>query len=193
MNFIVNNLPEIIEIGIRILVELAAGIIKAIPQLIYSLVDGFGRLMGKFGDIGKNIVNGIWQGISGLKDWIYNKVSGFFSGIVDSVKNMLGIHSPSTVFAGIGGYMAQGIGQGFSKAMNDVSSDMQAAIPMNFGLNPALNVGGSASGYVGTAGTSGGFTLHIENFVNNTEKDIQRLAYGFEFYRQQAAAARGNA
>ncbi|HCM23686.1 MAG TPA: hypothetical protein DHW78_05110 [Ruminococcaceae bacterium] len=59
MNFIVNNLPEIIEIGIRILVELAAGIIKAIPQLIYSLVNGFGRLMGKFGDIGKNIVNGI--------------------------------------------------------------------------------------------------------------------------------------
>ena len=200
VNFIVNNLPRIVETGVKIIVELAVGLVKAIPQLvaklpqiISSLVSGFGRLLGAFGNIGNNIVSGIWQGIVGMRDWITNKISGFFSGIVNSVKGFLGIHSPSTVFAGIGNYMAQGLGQGFSKTMNDVSADMQAAIPTNFDLDPTLGVGGSGSSFNGTISPSSGFTLHIENFVNNTEKDIQRLAYEFEFYRQQAAAARGNA
>lgn len=199
VNFIINNLPLIIETGVKIIVELAVGLIKAIPtlvaklpQIISSLVNGFGKLLGAFNNIGNNIVSGIWQGIAGMRDWIYNKVSGFFGGIVDSVKDLLGIHSPSTVFAGIGGYMAQGLGQGFSKAMNDVSADMQAAIPTSFDLNPALSLNGSTGGVSGNPSV-GGFTLHIENFVNNTEKDIQRLAYEFEFYRQQAAAARGKA
>ncbi len=199
VNFIVNNLPLIIELGIRIVVELAVGLIKAIPQLvsklpqiISSIVSGLGKTAEKMAGIGGNIVQGIWQGIIGMKDWLYDRLTGFFSGIVDSVKGMLGIHSPSTVFAGIGGYMAEGLGQGFSKAMNDVSGDMQAAIPTNFDLNPSLSLNGSI-GSIGGFPVGGGFTLHIENFVNNTEKDIQRLAYEFEFYRQQAAAARGNA
>ncbi len=200
VNFIVNNLPLIIELGVRIIVELAVGLIKAIPtlvaklpQIISSLVNGFGKLLGAFNNIGSNIVSGIWQGISGMRDWIYNKVKDFFGGIVDSVKGLLGIHSPSTVFAGIGGYMAQGLGQGFSKAMGDISADMQSEIPTTFNMIPSLNLNGSA----GSAGSNplavGGFTLHIENFINNTDKDIERLAYEFEFYRQQAAAARGNA
>lgn len=199
VNFIVNNLPIIIETGVKIIVELSVGLIRAIPtlvaklpQIISALVSGFGKLIGAFNNIGANIVSGVWQGIAGMKDWIYAKVRDFFGGIVDSVKGMLGIYSPSTVFAGIGGYMAQGLGQGFSRAMNNISADMQAAIPTSFNLSPAVNMNASLSGFSSNSSASGGFTLHIENFVNNTEKDVQRLAYEFEFYRQQAAAARGN-
>ncbi len=199
VNFIVSNLPIIIETGVNIIAELTIGLIKAIPtlvaklpQIISALVNGFGKLLGAFNNIGSNIVSGIWQGIAGMKDWIYAKVKDFFGGIVDSVKGMLGIYSPSTVFAGIGGYMAQGLGQGFSKAMDDISADMQAAIPTSFNLSPAVNMNTALSGSSSNSPASGGFTLHIENFVNNTEKDIERLAYEFEFYRQQAAAARGN-
>ena len=200
VNYIVNNLPFIIETGVRIIVALAAGLIRAIPtlvaklpQIISALVSGFGRLLDAFTNIGSNIVSGIWQGIAGMRNWIYAKVKDFFGGIVDSVEGLLGIRSPSTVFAGIGGNMAQGLGQGFSKAMNDISADMQAAIPTSFNLSPAVNRIDASNGSAGNPSAGGGFTLHIENFVNNTEKDIQRLAYEFEFYRQQAAAARGNA
>jgi 5'(3')-deoxyribonucleotidase len=38
-----------------------------------------------------------------------------------------------------------------------------------------------------------GLTLHIENFINNTEKDIEQLAYELEFYRQRIAMGRGGA
>ena len=39
--------------------------------------------------------------------------------------------------------------------------------------------------------SNNGFTLHIENFINNTEKDIEQLAYELEFYRQRITMGRG--
>lgn len=38
---------------------------------------------------------------------------------------------------------------------------------------------------------SSGITVHIENFINNTEKDIEQLAYELEFYRQRVSFAKG--
>ena len=43
----------------------------------------------------------------------------------------------------------------------------------------------------GGAGTSGGLSLHIENFNNNTDKDIEQLAYELEFYRQRVSLGKG--
>ncbi|TDT63782.1 phage tail protein [Fonticella tunisiensis] len=199
INFVTNNLPKIVEMGIQLTVQLAAGLIKAIPQLVASLpqiisaiVQGLGKAVTSVVDIGKNIVKGLWEGIKSLGNWIKDKVSDFFSGIVDGAKNLLGIHSPSTVFAGIGKNMGEGIGIGFDKAMNTVVQDMQKAIPTEFEIDAGLKTG--ASGITGKSDVNGnGFILHIENFYNNTEKDIEQLAYEFEFYRQRLSFARGGA
>lgn len=37
----------------------------------------------------------------------------------------------------------------------------------------------------------GNLTLNIENFINNTNKDIEQLAYELEFYRKRVATGRG--
>lgn len=37
----------------------------------------------------------------------------------------------------------------------------------------------------------GGFTINIENFVNNRKQDVQAFAEELEFYRQQAAISKG--
>lgn len=66
--------------------------------------------------------------IQNAAGWLYEQVTGFFGGIVDGVKNFLGIHSPSTVFADIGGNMAAGVGEGFGGGMDTVSADMQGAM-----------------------------------------------------------------
>ena len=132
VGFITENLPLIVETGINLIVQLGVGLIQAIPQLVAQLpqiiaaiVGGFAELPGMMLDIGKNIVSGVWDGISQMGSWIKEKVSGFFGGIVDGVKGLLGIHSPSTVFAGIGDNMALGVGHGFGKAMEGVSADIQ--------------------------------------------------------------------
>ena len=76
-----------------IIVALAEGLIKSIPQLIKAIpqivtaiVKGFGTYISKIKDIGKNIVNGVWEGINAMYSWFYSKVKNFFSGIVNSVK-----------------------------------------------------------------------------------------------------------
>jgi len=72
-------------------------------------------------EIGKNIVTGIWEGILAMKDWLFDKIGGFFGGILDKAKGVLGISSPSKVFAEvIGKNMALGVGVGFEEAMEDV-------------------------------------------------------------------------
>ncbi len=142
INFITNNLPLIIEMGIKLTVQLAAGLIHAIPQLVASipqiisaLLTGLGSAVASVTQIGVDIVKGLWEGIKSMGSWIGDKVSGFFGGIVDGAKDFLGIHSPSTVFAGIGENMGAGLGVGFTDAMNGVERDMKNAIPTNFDVN----------------------------------------------------------
>lgn len=101
--------------------EWAAGVWNSITQ-------AFSNVLITFSGVGKDVVNGVWQGIQGLAGDLTEKVKGFFSGIVDGVKGFLGIHSPSTVFAGIGGNMADGVGQGFGENMSGTESDMKAAM-----------------------------------------------------------------
>ena len=164
VDFITSNLPKIIEMGIQLIVQLAVGLVKAIPQLIAALpqiiaalVQGLGQAVGSVVNIGKSIVQGLWHGIQSLASWISQKVSSFFSGIVNGAKRLLGIHSPSKVFAGIGENMGAGIGVGFTDAMSGVEKDMENAIPTAFDLdmNTAL------SGVSGTTATAQLFNVTI--------------------------------
>ncbi|MBR1691180.1 MAG: phage tail tape measure protein [Lachnospiraceae bacterium] len=146
IDFITTNLPAIVEMGVNLIVQLAVGLVQAIPQLVASLpqiitaiVQGFAQVPEMMLDIGKNIVEGVWNGISQMGQWIMDKVSGFFGGIVDGVKGLLGIHSPSTVFAGIGDNMAAGVGVGFEQTMGSVAKDIEGAIPTDIDV-PAPNV-----------------------------------------------------
>lgn len=144
IDFVTSNLPKIAELGITLVVQLAVGLIKAIPELVKALpqivaaiLEGLGKAAVSVVEIGRNIVRGIWEGIKSLGSWLWDKVSSFFSGIVDGVKNFLGIRSPSTVFESIGGNMALGLGEGFNKAMARVADDMQNAVPTDFNISLA--------------------------------------------------------
>jgi len=146
INFITENLPEIIAMGIELTVQLAIGLIRAIPQLIAALpqiiaalLGGLGKAVASVAEIGVNIVKGLWNGIKSMAAWINQKVSDFFGGIVDGVKDLLGIHSPSTVFEGIGGNMGKGVGVGFLKAMSNVENAMKSAIPTTFDISATLS------------------------------------------------------
>ena len=139
IDFITKNLPLIVELGIALTIELAAGLIKALPQLIKSLpqivtaiITGIGKAAISIVEVGKNIVLGLWDGISSMVSWVKDKIAGFVGGIVGGIKGLLGIKSPSTVFAEMGTNMALGIGQGFEKNMGQVEKGMKNNIPTDF-------------------------------------------------------------
>ena len=99
-------------------------------NMFNAVVNGLASLPGRILSIGSDIVHGIWNGISGAAGWLADKVSGFASGILDGMKNALGIHSPSRLFRDqVGKYIAQGIGEGFESEMGNVTRQMQDAMP----------------------------------------------------------------
>ena len=98
-------------------------------DLVDKIVNTIKELPGKVLEIGKNIVEGLWNGITGMGNWIKDKVGSFVGGIVDGVKGVLGIHSPSKVFKNeIGKYMALGIGEGFNDNLSKVYKRMKNAV-----------------------------------------------------------------
>lgn len=102
---------------------------QAASDLVTNIVDTIKNLPSKMLEIGKNIVQGIWDGITGMVSWLKDKISGFLGGIVDGVKGVLGIHSPSKVFnKEVGRFMAMGIGEGFEDNLDKVYRQMQSAV-----------------------------------------------------------------
>lgn len=160
VNFVVSNLPTILQSGVDILTNLVEGIISAIPQLVAALpqiieaiVSGIGSLMGNILDVGRSIVEGIWQGITNAGSWLVGKITGWFDGVVGSVKRFLGINSPSRVFADqVGANMALGVGEGFADEMGTVERQLNRAMS---GLAPSVSGSVSVSGSTTGGGSSG--------------------------------------
>lgn len=102
---------------------------EAIKNLIDNVVQGAASIPSKMGEIGENIVDGVWKGITGAADWFRGQVEGFFGGIVDGVKGVLGIGSPSKVFAReVGRWMPAGVAVGFKAAMPAAMSEIQESL-----------------------------------------------------------------
>lgn len=122
------SLPEIVEAGLQIIIALASGIITnsghvlaVVPKLIVALVHAFGSYVSSVAGIGKAIIDGIRKGITEQWQRLKSDVSHLFTGLVDWIKKLLGIHSPSRVFADIGQNMAAGIGAGWASTIGDIN------------------------------------------------------------------------
>lgn len=102
-----------------------AGVDSA-KQLVNSVVNTVEAIPGKMREIGRYIVEGLWQGIINAKNWFMRQVNGFFSGIVDGAKAALGIHSPSRVMRDqVGKWIMPGVEVGMDKTMPDLQTNMK--------------------------------------------------------------------
>ena len=173
INGISTHLPKIIEQGILIIGKLTVGLIKAIPtlvaalpQIINAIFQGFAQV--DWAQIGVNIVKGIWNGIKSLAGWLWNKVSGFAGGIVDSFKSKLGIHSPSRVMRDmVGKFIPAGISVGIEKGMPKLENDTMANLKSLYTkMQGVIN-----SDSLGLGNRSVG-NSYVNNIVNNTNPNI---------------------
>lgn len=73
-------------------------------------------LPAKFTGFGAMILEGLKNGILSKVNAVKDAITGAVSGVIDKAKGILGIHSPSRVFMGIGGYTMQGMANGISNA-----------------------------------------------------------------------------
>lgn len=82
---------------------------KNLPAKLLELIKD---LPAKFLEVGKNIIDGLWNGIKQKWEDLKKGVSDVFNGVVDWAKGILGISSPSRVFIEIGKDTIEGFNEG---------------------------------------------------------------------------------
>ena len=117
--YIIAGLKKGITDAISSVTETAKKILSAIK----SAFDNFSLF-----DIGKNLIQGLINGVNNMIETAKNAVANVGNAVIDKVKNVLGIHSPSTVFAEIGGYIDQGLANGITSAISYVTTAMQGVV-----------------------------------------------------------------
>lgn len=88
-------------------------VVSAINTVVSVCVKPISNMVSTFTSIGSNLIRGLWNGIKNMTNWIMNLIGGFASSVISKIKGLFGIHSPSTVMAEIGGYLAEGLGVGW--------------------------------------------------------------------------------
>lgn len=182
-NALIGNIDQIIMAGVQLFVALIQNlptiiveIVKAVPQIVSGIVQAFASLGGEMINAGANLLHGLWEGISGAASWLWEKVSGWASSLVSGIKDFFGIHSPSTVFAEIGGNMADGVGVGFTDNMGGVEGDMTAAMGGAGALTAAEAVNAVNNGIIANIeGLSGAVNAIVERVITGLTAQAQRF------------------
>lgn len=153
--YIIAGLKKGITDAISSVTETAKKILSAIK----SAFDNFSLF-----DIGKNLIQGLIDGVNNMIETAKNAVANVGNAIIDKVKNVLGIHSPSTVFAEIGIYVDQGLANGIAAAVSYVSTAMQGVVNAVQEKGQALIDAGSTQA-----------TNYVTGFLNGLDTQWQRI------------------
>lgn len=144
-------LPNLIPVAINMLVTLGTGLIGNISQLLAMLPEIFAAIIGAFAEVdwkqlGIDIINGLINGLKSMISSVISTVGNIVSGISDTFKDLLGIHSPSKVFMEYGVYTDEGYALGLQKAQPIIERTFKQ-LPLlpeynstKFEMNTATNV-----------------------------------------------------
>ncbi len=143
--------------------------VEAAQQLVDDIVTKIKKLPGEMLQIGKDIVTGIWDGITGMASWLGEQISGFVNGIVEGFKAAFDSHSPSRRMRDeVGKTIPQGVAVGIEADTSKVRTAMEQLIGQGYqavmgaqglaasaqrSLRPALAVAGAAPGTSGSGST----------------------------------------
>ena len=137
IKFYINMTIAIIK-GIITVIQSVINFARSIPEkvrnFVSKIVSFFRELPSNMLNVGKNMMMGLWNGIAGLKDWVINKVKNMGKAILKGLKNVLGIHSPSTEFAMIGKFSVLG----YTEQLDKMKNQLQEQVQDTFGINPSL-------------------------------------------------------
>jgi len=167
--------PLGIALAPLLLIVAAIAAVAAAAYLIYDSWDGIvawakakwdgivGAVMGAvnflkaldFGQIGRDLIQGLINGVIGKMADLKNTITNAATAVTGWFKEKLGIRSPSRVFAGLGGYVMEGLDKGLAanssgplQRITDLSGQMTRAL--------AVGAGGAAMAVAGPAAAQGG-------------------------------------
>ena len=188
MDLAAMNADTLIEQGVQLVVQLASGIIKATPDLLFAAVNLIKQTAKSFAQydwlsIGSNIIDGISSGITGAVGRLVSAAMDAAKAAFSAAKEFLGIRSPSRLFRDqIGAQVAQGMALGITDNTGAVTNAMTRLSAAGTGsIQSQLSVGISARS---TAAAARGVGVTIGQITFNGYDEQQGAALVRSLNRQ---------
>ena len=173
---LLQNLPLFIEAGWKLFIGLGKGMLNSIPVLVSNLPKVWGAIWNYLKNlpnearrIGSMLIQGLWEGIGNLGNWVISKIKGLGKSILKAVTGIFGVHSPSTEFEYIGNMNMVGLKNG----MEDMQPEIQKTIDSLFDLNPNV---------VGTMNTHFSPNVIVNNEVNMKTDPLGQVVGNIKTY-----------
>ena len=138
---LIENLPAFLGAGMKLIGGIITGMVKSIPVLLsnigkicIAILKPFANLGIEIIETGKNLLKGLWQGIKNAKEWLLQKIKDLGNAVLDGLKSIFGINSPSKEFAIIGKFSVLG----YTEALDDMQGEVQKQINETFGIDSQL-------------------------------------------------------
>ena len=136
-----------------------------IGGFVSDIITKIKELPGKALSIGKDLIAGLWNGISDKINWIKDKIKGMGSAITKAIKGVFGIHSPSKIWREqIGQNLGLSIGLGFGDVVDDVKKDMMTdmnGLTASMTADVSAHTSGDALGGPTTNYNGGAVTINV--------------------------------
>jgi len=201
LNALVEALPMILEAAGQLIGMLAYGILASIPVLLAAMAElivSLARVLADFWlqlpEYGKNFVKGLADGIRSATGWLYDAVTDMVNGMIQRIKDLLNMHSPSGVGLDIGSNLISSIGmggedaaQGVQRKLTGMVAQLNASLqgvaaPMFGGMQPAFAVAGA-----------GGSTISVGNIYVDARgaKDPEKVGQAVQNSVLRALRSKG--
>lgn len=139
---------------------------EAATNTVNDIVNTLKSLPGKVLDIGKDIVKGIWDGITSMDDWLLDKLGGFIDDVIDGFTDGFEIGSPSKVMKRLAKWVPAGVGEGITE-----NADL-ATKPMKFLTEQVKK---TASGIANTVGAND-IKTNLSNQISGIKAKVSGVA-----------------
>lgn len=189
-----NNIKNTVSTKFREMVQAIRDRMEEIQQKIrgtWNNITGFLKGINLF-NIGRDIMQGLLDGISNMARAIYDKVREIADSVKNTIKSALRISSPSRVMMELGEFTAEGFALGLEQAIRNIKTSaaemVRATIPAQ-GALPTSTTSITTQQVVQSVSLAGMFAG--ANFYVRNDTDIQRIARELFNLQQQAARGRG--
>lgn len=183
-------------------------LVQNVKDFVGDAIDGISEKINDIFDIGKNLIEGLWNGIKDAKDWVIDKVKGVGQDILDGLSGIFDEHSPSKKTAEMGEYLMEGLGIGIDNKANyalssaetcakDTMSMFNDVLSKPFktdytsmnALKPTLDLSNVQYGRSAIATMLNGHSISIDGMRTSLTADFTKTLSGVDFSNDEVVSA----
>lgn len=153
--------------------------IANVGKFIGQVIATVGSIPGKMGQIGKDVVLGLWEGIKSMFNWMINKISAFIRDVIpEPIRNFLGIKSPSTLMMGLGVNIVEGLARGIDNTTDAYDAMKKQALGLASVASAVLSdatMGLATSPMLVSSTTSNEKTINLNVDVTSADGSVNSV------------------